>query len=75
MNQNLVKWVGTVTTIISAVLVSASPHLATKAFSFVGYVIGSSCWLVYGLKTKDFPLTVLNIFYILINAFAIWARL
>ncbi len=75
MNQNLIKWIGTITTIISAAIVSISPHLATYPGAFVGYLIGAACWLFYAYKINDYPMGVLNAFYLVLNGFAIYTRL
>lgn len=75
MNHNIIKWAGTITTIASAFVVSVSPHLATYPGAFVGYVVGAGFWLWYAIRIRDYPMGVLNAFYLLLNGFAIYTRL
>lgn len=71
----MIKWIGTITTIISSLVISISPQLSTYPAAFAGYFVGAAFWLCYALRIKDYPLGVLNCFYLLINSFAIYIRL
>lgn len=75
MNQNMIKWIGTITTICSAIVISVSPHLSTYPAAFAGYLIGAAFWLYFAWRVNDYPLAVLNAFYLILNSFAIYTRL
>lgn len=74
-HHNIIKWVGTIVTAISAILISFSPTLSQLPTTFSGYLIGALIWLFYAVRTRDWALAGLNAFYLFVNSCAVVVRL
>lgn len=75
MNKNnILKWIGNIVIMFSAIIIGFCPNISLHWESFLGYIIGAGMWMWLALKDKDYPLAVLNIFYVLIDVYAIYIR-
>lgn len=75
MNKNnILKWIGNIIIMFSAIIVGFFPTISLHWQSFLGYIIGAGIWTWLALKAKDSPLAFLNIFYVLIDVYAIYIR-
>lgn len=71
----IIKWAGTISTAIAAIAIAFIPHIASSWLPFFGYGMGALFWAIAGIKTKDWPLTLLNVLFIFVNLYAICIRL
>lgn len=75
MNKNnIVKWVGTILIMISAIIIAFYPKISLHWEAFVGYTFGALVWFIIAIKSKDYPLAILNIFYFIVDVYAIYIR-
>jgi hypothetical protein len=67
MGYIVIKWIGTIASVIGAFLVA-------NKIPFIGYLfftIGSACWMYMGIKSKDSSLIVLNGVFLFANILGI----
>lgn len=43
-----------------------------SVFTWIGYMIVSSCWFIYGFFYKDKPIMIVNSLSVLVNAFIVF---
>lgn len=67
------KWIGTVTGIMGAILMAA--NLPESKYAFLLYFTSSFLWTVSGVLMKDKPLLVMNFVFLTINIFGIYSWL
>jgi hypothetical protein len=65
--MNLIKWLGTVTSIIGAFMVAGM----LPQIGYIFFIIGSAAWLVVGIISKDNALITLNLVFFIANIIGI----
>ena len=69
------KWVGNGLLMTAAMSVAVSAEWAQHAWPFVLYTIGAGMWMYAGMIMKDKALVGLNLFFVVIDVYAIIIRL
>lgn len=67
------KWIGTVTGIMGAILMAS--NLPESKYAFLLYFTSSVLWTISGVLMKDKPLLVMNLVFVTINIFGIYSWL
>lgn len=75
MIVNTIKWIASVSVLIAAVSIIVYEKSALYVWPFIFYTIGSFCWLIAGIQTKDVPLALLNSFFVVVNIYGIIIRI
>ena len=73
--NNLLKWIGTSFTALSAIIIAIEPSIALTWTPFVGYGIGAIIWLYAAIKDKEWALAALNLLFVIVDLYAISIRL
>jgi hypothetical protein len=60
---------------IAATVVAVSPQTALEVWPFALYTTGTICWLYAGMKMHETALVVLQLYYMAVNTYGIYARL
>lgn len=60
---------------LSAFLISASPALSVKAWTFFGFVVGHITWCIVAYKMKKWTLLEYNAGFLLLDIWAIGVRI
>lgn len=74
MKANKIKWIASVCVFTAAISITVREENALYVWPFVLYAIGSFCWMIAGFKTKDMPLILLNMFFVVVNVYGISIR-
>ena len=64
----MIKWIGTISSIIGAFSVAYHMFL----FGYACFIVGSVSWLYIGIKTKDKPLVTLNGVFFIANILGLY---
>ena len=64
----MLKWFGTITSIIGAFLVAFQLIL----IGYIAFIMGSISWLIIGIKTKDSALITLNGIFLIANLLGLY---
>lgn len=72
---NQFKWIGNAMLMTAAGVVAVSAEWATQAWPFVLYTLGAGVWMYAGMVMKDKALFSLNLFFVLLDVYAVWIRI
>jgi len=64
----MIKWFGTIASIIGAFLVASQVIL----FGYTAFIMGSISWLIIGIRTKDNAMITLNGVFFLANILGLY---
>ena len=64
----MIKWFGTITSIIGAFLVASQLML----IGYIAFICGSISWLIIGVKSKDSAMITLNGVFFLANILGLY---
>jgi nicotinamide riboside transporter PnuC len=64
----MMKWIGTIASIIGSFLVA----MTFAGIGYIFFLIGSGAWLYVAIKSKDYPLLILNLTFFVANIIGIW---
>ena len=69
-----VGYVANVFIFASASSVTLNPKLSLKPHLFFGFLIGHILWLAVAISRLDWPLIMLNVFFVILDIFGIVMR-
>ncbi len=69
-----IKWIGSISMIMSAVAISLSPTISTMPIAFVGFFIAHVIWTTSAIIMKDKPLLLQQAGFIPIDVWAMIIR-
>ena len=64
----MIKWFGTITSIIGAFLVASQLIL----IGYIAFIMGSISWLIIGIRSKDSAMITLNGVFFLANILGLY---
>lgn len=64
----MLGWIGTITSVIGSFAVATGIML----WGYVLFLIGSASWLWVAVKTKNWSLLTLNLFFLCANVIGLW---
>jgi uncharacterized membrane protein YccC len=68
--NNYINKLGTVLGVIAAILLSL--NISISQYSFILFGISSILWFIYAYNIKEYSLMWMNIFYFIIDLFAVY---
>lgn len=68
--NNILSTIGLITGIIGALVVASNIGMFVQGYSL--FLFSSSLWIIYGVRTKQINLVILNLVFGIINAIGIY---
>lgn len=68
--MNVLKWIGTVTGVVGAVIVASNTGYVIIGFSL--YLVSSTCWTVVAYRVNERSLFIQQLVFALINLIGIY---
>jgi hypothetical protein len=74
-SDEIIKWLGTIFIVISALLVSVRVQWSSAWWAYVGFAVGHVIWAFSAWFLQEWALFWLNIFFIFVDSYAIHIRI